>query len=195
VCQPSGAVKSVIEPIHIGSERPGVSLEEVALEADFQPEPMAIRVRQAGSGLTHSAFLLSSLSQLHGLVQIRSAASALRFVRLRTDPQFCYDWGDAEEEVTVAPSGDVTKWSPSGCHARLSRSAYRLGGFTPPSIAIVRGGYQITRWVCVFKGLTGSRVQRWQESVGTDGAYKHTVLKDISPLRLPKTQWFIFGRQ
>jgi hypothetical protein len=199
LCQSSPGVKSVVEVIHLGSEKPGVRLEEVVLRNGFQPEPTAIRVRQSMSGLPHTIFLLSSLSQLQGLVQIRNTEAALRFVRLRTASQFCYDWfttdGYAEQEVTIAPAADLTKWSPSGCHAGLSLSAYRRGGFTSPTVEVVAGGYRITRWVCVFKGLKGARVQQWQESVGTDGAYRRIVLKDKPIPRLPKTQWFIFGRQ
>ena len=131
-CQSSPGIKSVVEPIHFGAEKPGVNLEVVILKGDDSIEPMAIRVRQSMSGLPHTTFLLSSFSQLRGLVQIQSTQAALRFVRLKTD--YCDEWPltdqDHELEVTVASPAQL-KQSPSGYYGALSPSAYRQGGFTP----------------------------------------------------------------
>ncbi len=58
---------------------------------------------------------------------------------------------------------------------------------------VVPGGFQITRWVCVFTSLSGGHVEEWQETVGPNGSYHLTVLKLKPPPKLPGTQWGIMG--
>ena len=77
----------------------------------------------------------------------------------------------------------------------LTRKAYRAGNFSPPSVVIVTGGFQITRWLFV-EDYTGTKVkesvQQVQEFVGTDGEYRRTVIKTLSPPpSLPETHFSI----
>jgi len=75
----------------------------------------------------------------------------------------------------------------------LTHKAYQAGNFSPLSISPVNGGFQITRWLFVEESSGMKRkesIQQVQEFVGTDGEYRQTILKTISPPpSLPDTRF------
>lgn len=147
-----------------------------------------------------------SLDQLRGLVEIKSKDQALEFVRLRTSQCLCYNWaGQIQLEVINTSQIDdpnfadaICPRSPnnhgqSGLYAILSQQAYQQGGFAPPMVISTANGYAVTRWVCTFDDLAGSRVERWREIVGLDGSYRKAVLVSKKPPKLPNTEWYVMG--
>ena len=76
----------------------------------------------------------------------------------------------------------------------LAHQVFIYGGFTPPQVQKVTGGFQITRWVFTDGGIDhkgGEWVMLIREFVGKDGEYKRTILKKQPPPRLPGISWVI----
>ena len=192
-----------VELISLGIEKPGVQIAEFERNVGVEPNPAQIRVTSS-----RGSFTATSLQQFRGLVHIDSLRAALRFVRFRTSRRYTYNWrGDSTPQEIVsfsqrsaaafADTGGAQETgltsARSGWYGLLSDRAYRTGGFQPPVVRPVPGGYRIVRWVCVYIGLQGAAVEQWQEDVGPDGDYKRTVLKTRKPPKLPDTTWYIAG--
>jgi hypothetical protein len=66
----------------------------------------------------------------------------------------------------------------------LTQADFRTGGFSRAVVTKVAGGYQVTRWLFVedynVKNVKQS-AQLVQEFVATDGDYRRTVVREISP--------------
>jgi hypothetical protein len=193
--------RTVWKHIEFGFETPGTTFDVIALRDDIEPAPTGIRVTRPWS-----AFQLTSLAQLRGLVRIANADQALTFVRLRTSKDYCYDWrqsileivsSDHAKEIDFKDRSALTHMARqdtvSGHYAVLSPHAFRSGGFSAPIVSQVPGGFRITRWVCLFNGLHGDHIQQWDEYVGHDGTYRMSVSKDMPAPKLPGTHWDIMG--
>jgi|SRR5579884_577253 len=164
-------------------------------------------VKRGQTGLSKSP--LSTLEQLRGWVRLQNSQQALRFVRFRTSRKYCYNWQsiDTPQEIVsflqctsadFADTGgsDATglfHGMESGRYGLLSDRAYQMGKFTPLRVRKVPSGYEIVRWVCIYRHLEGIAVQQWQETVGLDGRYRRVVLKSSLPPKLPGTKWFLYG--
>jgi len=170
--------------------------------------PVACGIRVSHSS---GSFILHSLNQLKGLVNITTERQALAFVRLRTSRRFTYEWGGTSNVIEEIVSCDqiadkryvstevegVDDYSGlrSGFQSVLSTRAYKIFPNEPVMYNKTANGFTITRWVCLLHSPhVGSppRVEKWREDVLTDGSYKLTVLKSGKPPRLPKTQWFVY---
>ncbi len=185
--------------LRIGIENPGTQIELVEPVSDVQPNPRVISVRT-----TTTRFDLRSLVQLRGLVHINDAATALRFVRLRTSRDYCYSWRTRSTPQEIVSfhqcalpefndTGSAkTRWE-SGTYGVLSDAAYRIGRFEPPKVTPARGAYRIVRWVCIYSPPEGIAVEQWEERVTTEGGYHRTVLRRLPPPKLPDTRWYIYG--
>jgi hypothetical protein len=80
-----------------GFEEPGVTISRVNL--GYVSPIQAVQHLQLIDG--NSTILLKSIDQLRGHVRIKSAQSALRFVRLLTSPETWYLWSDRVESEVI----------------------------------------------------------------------------------------------
>ncbi len=200
-CCPADGINTdfkVLSKVSLGLEKPGIQIEKVEFNSRYRPAPTAIHLTSQ-----NGKSMLRSLTQLTGLVQINSAVQALHYVRFRTSREYLYDWNGSNIPLEIVSfkqshmrSYADTGWQPgrtSGCAGVLSDQAYRTGKFQPPDIKLLNKRYQIIRWVCIYSGLRGKAVQKWQELVGEDGKYNRIVLKSMPSPKLPDTTWFIPG--
>ena len=171
--------------LKLGFERPGVSVLEAEKDPGTDPIMHYLYISQ---GKKPQA--VKSLNDFKGLVTLKTADMALRFIRLRTNTSFdtLGDWFSAYEVVSSPKVGHNAV--VSGMDGELSEKAYKAGGFSPPVVRSTANGYEITRWVCVFKDASDrGRLQKWTEYVGIDGSYHHTVLLTKPFPALPGTSW------
>lgn len=179
-------------PITCSFTKPGVSLDVVSENIDRKPQPERIRLTTPDKTV-----ILDSLAPLRGCVQISTVLDALHFVRLRTDPDTVFCWpGSIEQEVTLYKAPGVSSaFSGSGEWAVLSPQAYSVGEFSAPKARPIKDGFTIVRWIWMDNpGDAGSTVQKWRETVLTDGSYHREILISKPAPDLPNTNWRIMGR-
>ena len=189
----------VIENMPLSFPTPGTSLSYVVSRGNRNPEDEAILVTTP-----ESAFVLTSFAQLRGLVHITDAGQALQYVRLSTNPGYIWAWSKGLEilswdQLKEKPFGNLyvpayfhDKVSvPSGRYGILSPVAFHAGGFSPPTVKAVPGGFEIIRWKCV------GGVQKCRETVKADGSYAIEILLSRPLPKLPATEWQQgnFGRE
>jgi len=182
---------------------PGTDIEHVVKSNGTMFPDEALRVET-----DHSRFFVTSLSHLRGLVYVPDQATVLSFVRLRTGPEYEFCWPQAAFEITrhqppsVAAGAGASRdtglpfaqdspepptFDGSGIHGELSPEAYRVGGFQPTTVIKKPTGFVITRWV--YTVGTVDKVEKWRETVQTDGAYQLDVLTSRPVPTLPNTNW------
>jgi hypothetical protein len=113
---------------------------------------------------------------LRGLVRLSSTNDALAFVRLFSDCDTFYLFGD-DGFMEVAPTD-----SPERSFAEISRAEFGRLGLYPPRVQRVPAGFVISR--CVARDTGGARgdVYGMEERVSTDGRYSVTrilIAKDV----------------
>lgn len=170
--------------IHLGVEKPGVSLDIVelqntifsGLQGHCCPSLTAIRVQTP-----NRVFWLHSPGELQGDVTIRTPDDALNYVQLfTTDDAFYAGISNALEVSCLDPSNEKSGpdqgiESKSGFDAMVKSADYKADGFTPPTVSQSGHVFHIRRWVWITS-LKSGNVQLWDESVAPDGAYACRIL-------------------
>jgi len=194
------------EKVSLGCEIKGVHLDRIYSTYPEGYEWMqAIRLSYQGR-----VSRLRGLQDLKGLVQITDKATALRYVRFHTSPM---TWNLVSGELVggemeIVPSDEVpqlpmfglkdnpvsmdstfsdrqTNQRPPGLGGVIPRTAYEQGGFAPPTVKAVMGGFLVTRWTVREDGPNSTAVQKIREFVSPDGEYVRTVLLQETAPSLP----------
>ena len=184
---PSGY--DVVETIRLGNDPQDARIEYVAERSIQQPSDVRLRVQAPGR-----SFFLQSLSQLGGLVHIRSTEEALQLVRLSTTMsyQLGFPWPHEAEIGPYTGRGSQQTYDPWG----LPQDVFRREGFTKPKIHTGPVGYIVERWILRCDAVSNSTLLlHVEEHVSPDGSNRRRILLERQPPRYPNISWGTYGRE
>jgi hypothetical protein len=165
---------------------------------------IAVEIMEAGSastlpnfGLDRQPLILTSPDKMEGIKGGFQSTGWMYDPRDHKMQLIRHSFQNGKDKEKVLRTMNPPDFTILGIGSRgiLTHKAYQVGNFSAPSILPVNGGFQITRWLYVedYSGTKGKEsIQQVQEFVGTDGEYRQTVLKTLSPPpSLPDTHFSI----
>jgi hypothetical protein len=163
-------------------QREGVRVVQMRENSNMEPHAHRIEVVTP-----ERTFVLKSLNQLRGVLQISRPALALRFVRLATDDRNYSPLPGGMEIVAFPDLLEDSRNFPWAMHTKTFRKA----GFAPPSVEKHGKEYHVTRWLFLDnREDVKKRVVKVREIVGKDASYRREVLVERKPADYPDVEWF-----